>query len=67
MQAGEAPRPAVTLEEAARQLVLDEILRGNLAPKSKLKIRELSARYGIGASPLREALSRLVPAGLVTL
>lgn len=58
-----APR---TLEAIARQRVADDILTGALAPKARLKIRELGERYDIGASPLREALSRLVADGLVT-
>ncbi|MEJ1158899.1 GntR family transcriptional regulator [Prosthecomicrobium sp. N25] len=56
-----------TLESEAHQKLLGDILSGQLAPNTKLKVRELSERYEIGATPLREALSRLVPDGLVQL
>jgi len=46
---------------ALRQWILD----GALAPGSRLRIEELRARFGMGASPLREALSQLAAEGLV--
>lgn len=36
-----------------------DIISGRLEPGSKLRFAELQALYGIGISPLREALSRL--------
>ena len=42
-----------------------DILRGVLAPGSRLRMGELRARYGVSGSPLREALSRLVGSGLI--
>ncbi len=36
-----------------------DILAGVLAPGSRLRFADLQTRYGIGTSPLREALSRL--------
>ena len=60
------PVAGMTLELQARRRVTSDILSGELPPNSKLKIRELTQRYQVGASPLREALSRLVPEGLVT-
>jgi GntR family transcriptional regulator, carbon starvation induced regulator len=51
--------------EAARNLLRKDILSGALEPNSKLKIRELTARYGISASPMREALSQLAATGIV--
>lgn len=42
-----------------------DILTGVLPPLRKLKLRELSDRYEIGPTPLREALSRLAARGLV--
>ena len=59
-------KASMTLEVAVRQRVTVDILSGALAPNARLKIRELTERYQVGASPLREALSRLVPEGLVT-
>lgn len=43
----------------------DDIVFGTLRPHEKLKIAELKARYQIGATPLREALSLLAANGLV--
>lgn len=37
----------------------DEIVRGVVAPASKLKLAPLAERYGIGRAPLREAASKL--------
>lgn len=51
--------------EAARILLRQDILSGVLKPDSKLKIRELTSRYGISASPMREALSQLAATGIV--
>ncbi len=42
-----------------------DIIAGTFAPRSKLKMRELSERYGVGVIPLREALSRLAMSGFV--
>ncbi len=42
-----------------------EIIDTALKPGQKLRIEELKQRFGIGGSPIREALSRLVGLGLV--
>ena len=42
-----------------------DVLHGVLEPGSKLRVEAICARYGVGASPLREALSRLSAEGLV--
>lgn len=42
-----------------------DIAHGALEPGSKLRVEAMSERYGVGASPLREALSRLSAEGLV--
>ncbi|MGF1627415.1 MAG: GntR family transcriptional regulator [Alphaproteobacteria bacterium] len=42
-----------------------DIVMGALAPGSRLRFAELKARYGVGTSPLREALSRLAAVRLV--
>jgi GntR family carbon starvation induced transcriptional regulator len=54
-----------TLAERATQRIEADIVRGALAPNARLGIAETAARYGIGATPLREALSRLAARGLV--
>jgi DNA-binding GntR family transcriptional regulator len=60
-----SPGDAETLTERAAQRVETEILAGALPPGGRIGIVETSARYGIGATPLREALSRLAARGLV--
>src|ERR1700761_9071065 len=50
------------LIEAVRQ----DIVNGSLSPGERLGMVMLQQRYGVGASPLREALSRLTSLGLVT-
>ena len=42
-----------------------DILNGQLAPGQKLQIEAVTARYGAGGNPVREALSRLSSEGLV--
>lgn len=54
-----------TRADDAYSLIRSEILRGNLAPGSRLKIEELQARYTYSNTPLREALNRLSGEGLV--
>ncbi len=56
---------AETLTERASGLVEADIVCGALAPGSRLGIAETAARYRVGATPLREALSRLAARGLV--
>jgi len=56
---------AVTLSERAATLVEHDILAGQLAPGARLGIVDLVQRYDIGATPLREGLSRLVSRGLI--
>ncbi len=54
-----------TLAERAAGRIEADILKGALPPDSRLGIVETAARYGVGATPLREALSRLAARGLV--
>jgi len=56
---------AATLSERAATLVEHDILAGQLAPGTRLGIVDLVQRYDIGATPLREGLSRLVSRGLI--
>ncbi|TYR36775.1 FCD domain-containing protein [Mesorhizobium microcysteis] len=64
----EAARSAAsgTLSERAAALVEQDILGGHLQPGDRLGIHALSKRYAIGATPLREGLSRLVSRGLIS-
>ena len=54
-----------TEAERAAEALRRDIVSGAWAPRTKLKMRELTERYGTGASPLREALSRLAAEGYV--
>ena len=56
---------SATLSARAALAIEADILAGRLAPDARLGIAETSARYGVGATPLREALSRLAARGLV--
>ena len=61
----EAAASADTLSERAAVLVEHDILTGQLEPGARLGIVDLARRYEIGATPLREGLSRLVSRGLI--
>lgn len=54
-----------TLTEQAIERLTAEIIKGVLPPERKLLVAELKERYGMGASPLREAMARLVSMGFV--
>jgi GntR family transcriptional regulator, carbon starvation induced regulator len=53
---------ASLLEARVRQ----DIINGQLAPGSRLRLKELAEHYDAGVIPLREALSRLAASGFVT-
>jgi len=63
----ETPSPAGNgdLAGIAWQRIRADIIAGKLAPNTRLRIALLRTAYGIGATPLREALSRLVSERLV--
>ena len=48
-----------TIAESIYQRIRQDILWMRLAPGSALRSDELRARYNVGISPLREALTRL--------
>lgn len=54
-----------TLSERAATLLQHDIIAGNLAPGMRLGIVDLVQRYEIGATPMREGLSRLISRGLI--
>ncbi|MBW6398749.1 GntR family transcriptional regulator [Roseomonas sp. HJA6] len=56
--------PATAVEAATHRL-REEIVAGALPPDARLRLRDLTARFGYGATPLREALSRLAAEGFV--
>src|SRR5579863_723217 len=64
-EAGPAVRESATLSIRAALAIEADILAGRLAPEARLGIVETAARYRVGATPVREALSRLAARGLV--
>lgn len=54
-----------SLTTLAFEQLRNDILSGGLRPEERLRIQALSERYNIGATAIREALSRLVTDGLV--
>ncbi len=59
-------RAASTLAEAAYEKLRGDILAGRYPAGAKLAVHRLRERYDIGASPLREALNRLIADGFVS-
>jgi DNA-binding GntR family transcriptional regulator len=56
-----------TFADVAEQRLRHDIINNVFEAGSKLRVEELSRRYEMGASPVREALSRLLTEGLVEL
>ncbi len=56
---------AKTLTDQAYQRLREDIVHGKLHPGDKLRIEHLKNNYGVGATPLREALYRLTADGFV--
>jgi DNA-binding GntR family transcriptional regulator len=65
VQSEPADGVAGTLATAAYGQLRQEILTGAQVPGSRLHIKQLCERLGIGLSPVREALNRLSAEGLV--
>ena len=58
-------RPGRTLSDAAFDLIRADLIAGAFHPAKKLRIDDLRGRYGLGATPVREALNRLVMEGFI--
>ena len=56
---------AKTLTDQAYRQLREDIIHGKLQPGEKLRIEHLKNSYGVGATPLREALYRLTADGFV--
>jgi len=50
---------ADTIVDRVKRSIREDILAGRIAPGDRLRIAELSARYGVSSIPIREALRRL--------
>lgn len=59
-------RSSETLASQAYQRLRQDIIKARYVHGGKLRIQELCERYGVGPSPIREALNRLSRDGLVT-
>ena len=55
----------LTLGSSAYEAIRSDIMEGRFEPGAKLQFDALRQRYGIGISPIREALSRLHSEGWV--
>jgi DNA-binding GntR family transcriptional regulator len=56
---------SVTRTERVYEILRGELLNGSLHPGQKLKMVELTARFGVSQSVVREALTRLTEQGLL--
>lgn len=57
--------PEINLTNQCYDEIQEQIINGTFEPGKKLKVEELKQQLDSGASPIREALSRLVTSGLV--
>lgn len=61
------PLPRENLSDRAYSELRAALMRGQLTPGDQLRLRPISARFGISATPMREALTRLVVERALTL
>lgn len=59
------PKKPSSLSAQVYSRLRQEIIGGSFAPEEPLRLAQLKDRYGVGFSPLREALTRLSAEGLV--
>lgn len=57
--------PGISLADEAAKTIRDQILEGRLAPGVHINIATLTRELKISQTPIREALKRLIPDGLV--
>src|SRR6188474_2877834 len=62
-----ASSAAQTLNASALSQIRSDIIACRLMPNERLRVEALRERYGMGTSPIREALMRLEAEGLVIL
>jgi DNA-binding GntR family transcriptional regulator len=65
--AADESRSALTRYREVADLMRADILRGDLRPEMRLKLRDLAARYGVSVAPIRESLQQLQGEGLVVM
>jgi GntR family transcriptional regulator, carbon starvation induced regulator len=59
------PGRSASAQHRAYESIREDLLAGDFEPGEKLRIDDVSDRYGVGLSPMREALSRLSESGLI--
>ncbi len=64
-ESGEIASTGATLASKIFSILRRDIITGQLKPGSKVKTQALSDRFGVGLSPVREALNRLASQGLI--
>jgi DNA-binding GntR family transcriptional regulator len=57
--------PGETLADRAHRLIEDAIVRLDLEPGARVTEQDLASRFGLGRTPVREAVQRLVADGLL--
>jgi DNA-binding GntR family transcriptional regulator len=60
------PMQGDSLSVVAYLRIREDLMAGRFAPGEKLKLRDLAARLGMSATPVREALKRLVSEAVLT-
>lgn len=60
-------RRTLTRAEELRSLLADQIMRGELAPGTRLEELEIARRFSVSRTPVREAIRELAASGLVEL
>lgn len=58
--------PAKNPTQATAYWLRRDIIRGVFQPLERLKVKHLTQFYAVGATPVREAISRLLATGLIT-
>ena len=53
--------------QRVRDAIRSDIARGSFGPNARLKIGELTARYGLSPAPIREALNQLAAEGWIVI
>ena len=63
----ESPTLGVPNYQRVRDAIRSDIARGVLPPNARLKIGDLTVRYGLSPAPIREALNQLAAEGWVVI
>jgi DNA-binding GntR family transcriptional regulator len=61
-----APEDLTLSHEPVYRALREEIMRGDVRPGDRMVVKRLSARFGVGALPVRQALQRLAGEGALS-